>query len=139
MTDDYELFNAYRQTDFCADTPLGRIVIQIGHTNSTLDALLRETGHAMWAYITAFNPASVRVNAAENEAQQQDLEEAVRQLGHPIYPGEGIGRDTAWPPERSILVLGIERAAAIRLGRRFGQRAVVVGEFNSAAELVSCK
>ena len=139
MTDENELFNAYRQTHFCADTPLGRIVIQVDRTNSTLDTLLRGTGHATWAYITAFNPGSVPLSEAENEVRQQDLEDVVRRLGNPTYRGEGIGTDRSWPSERSILVLGIERQAAMGLGVRFGQRAIVWGELAGPAVLVSCK
>jgi len=137
MTDD-SLLAAYRRTRFCADTEQGRLVIRVGETCPELDALLRATGSATWAYITAFNPGSVRLRDDQNYARQRELEETVRQLGHPMFLGEGIGDDEAWPPERSILVLGIEREAAVQLGRRFGQRAIVCGEPGGLAALVLC-
>jgi hypothetical protein len=138
MADD-ALLAVYRRTSFCADTTQGRIVIRVGEPGPELDALLREAGCARWAYITAFNPGSVRLNDDENYTRQRELEDAVRRLGHPIFSGEGIGDDGAWPPERSILVLGIGRQAAVELGHRFGQRAIVCGELSGAADLVLCE
>lgn len=58
-------------------------------------------------------------------------------LGHPMFSGEGIGDDGTWPAERSVLVLGIERAIAIELGRRFGQRAILCGRLGGPATLES--
>lgn len=138
MADD-ALLAAYRRTRFCADTAQGRVVIRVGETCPELDALLRVTGCERWAYITAFNPGSVRLSDDQNDARQHELEDAVRLLGHPIFPGEGIGEDGAWPPERSILVLGMEREAAVQLGRRFDQMAIVCGEVGGVAALVLCR
>jgi hypothetical protein len=138
MTDD-ALLAAYRRTRFCADTELGRVVIRVGEICPVLDALLLARGYATWAYITAFNPGSVPRSNEQNFACQRDLEDTVRQLGHPMFPGEGIGDDGIWPPERSILVFGIEREAAVRLGQRFGQRAIVCGEIGGLAALVLCE
>jgi hypothetical protein len=55
-----------------------------------------------------------------------------------MVPGEGIGDDGTWLPEQIILVLGIERTAAVQLGRRFGQRAIVWGELGGLATLAFC-
>ncbi len=139
MAEDSDLFEAYRNTDFCVNTPRGRIVIHVGHTTSAPDLLLREAGHTTWAYLTAFNPGSTPLSQSENEARQHDLEGAIRDLGHPHYHGEGVGRDRTWPAEPSLLVLGIDRQAAIGLGIRFGQLAIVCGELGRPATLVPCR
>jgi hypothetical protein len=137
MTDD-ALLAAYRRTRFCADTALGRIVIRVGEGHPELDAIVRGTGCETWAYVTAFNPGSVRLSDAENDTRQRELEDGLSQLGHPMFPGEGIGDDGMWPPERSVLVLEIEREAAVQLGRRFGQRAIVCGQLGRPATLELC-
>jgi hypothetical protein len=129
---------AYLQTRFCAETAQGRVVIRVGRAQPDLDAILRGAGCSVWAYITAFNPRSVRLSASENDMRQRELEDAVRKLGHVMFPGQGIGDDGTWPAERSVLVLGIERDAAIGLGRRFGQRAIVCGRLGEPATLESC-
>jgi len=139
MTDDDGLFEAYRHTHFCADTPHGPIMIRVGQTCPQLDALLVEERCMTWAYITAYNPGSLPLSEAENEARQHELEEAVRQLGHVMLQGNGISHDGAWPPEPSILVLGMGRTAAVRLGLRFGQRAIVCGDSGGPAVLVVCE
>jgi hypothetical protein len=137
MTDD-ALLAAYRRTSFYADTARGRLVIRIGESHPDLDAILRASGCETWAYLTAFNPGSVRLSDAENDRGQRELEDALRPLEHPMFPGEGVGDDGTWPPERSILVLGIEREAALLLGRRFGQRAIVCGRLGGLATLEIC-
>jgi len=137
MTDD-ALLAAYCRTRFCADTPRGRIVIRVGERHPELDAILRAAGCGTWAYIRAFNPGSVRLSDAENDARQRELGDALRQLGHPMFPGEGIGDDETWPPEPSVLVLGIEREVSVQLGRRFGQRAIVCGQHGGSATLELC-
>jgi D-ribose pyranose/furanose isomerase RbsD len=64
MTDD-ALLAAYRRTRFCADTTQGRIVIRVGESRPELNAILGATGCETWAYVTAFNPGSVRLSDAE--------------------------------------------------------------------------
>jgi hypothetical protein len=135
MNDD-SLLSAYRRTSFCADTTQGRLVIRIGRTCLELDALLLSTGSATWAYVTAFNPGSVPLTDDENNARQRQLEDIVRELGYPMFGGEGIADEGVWPPEKSVLVLGIAREAAVELGGRFGQRAIVFGHVGGPASLV---
>jgi len=62
----------------------------------------------------------------------------MKRRGYTTFPGEGSGDDGQWPPERSLLILGILRDDAIRLGRDFGQRAVVYGEQGGRALLLPC-
>jgi Protein of unknown function (DUF3293) len=137
MIDD-ALLAAYRGTRFCADTDQGRVEIRVGESSPRLEALLGVSGCVTWAYITAYNPGSTRLADDQNQIRHHELEDVVRKLGHPMFPGDGIGADGTWPPERSVLVLGIEREAAIQLGRRFGQLAIVYGEAGGPAVLVIC-
>ena len=132
------LLEAYRRTAFVADTPRGRLTLRIGERCTDLDAPMVEHGVRSWAYVTAFNPGSVRLMPRENSERQEDLERTVADLGVPAYRGEGVGDDGQWPPEPSLLVLGIGRLDAQRLGRQYGQIAVVFGEIHRKAELLLC-
>jgi hypothetical protein len=132
------LLEAYRKTTFYADTPRARLALRVGQWCVDLDALLNERGMSTWAYVTASNPGSRRLSDEDNSARQRELEGDVGRLGVRAYPGEGVADDGRWPPEPSLLILGIARGEAIRLGGRYGQVAIVCGELGRPAELVLC-
>jgi hypothetical protein len=135
---DADLISAYRRTSFFANTDRGRIRVRIGEHNADLDALLRAVGRRSWAYVTAYNPGSIVLSVEENADRQSALESGVQTAGYRIFAGEGVGDDGQWPPEPSLLILGIDRQAAIELGHRHGQRAVVWGELGTEAGLLLC-
>jgi hypothetical protein len=127
---------AYRATSFFVDGPAGRFAVRVGRPCAELDRLLDEQGKATWAYVTAYNPGSSPAPAAANIAAQRELEQAVAEAGYPYYRGEGAGDDGTWPPEPSLLVLGVSEAEGSALARRFGQLALVFGERGGPARLV---
>jgi Protein of unknown function (DUF3293) len=135
---DERLLTAYRNTSYFADTPAGRQRIRIGETHPALDTLLTARGHRHWAYVTAHNPGSVPLTAEENRARHRRLEADVRARGYEVFPGEGIGDDGEWPPEASLLILGMPRAEATALGHAHAQRAVVWGGVGESALLLIC-
>jgi len=132
------LLDAYQRTTFVANTPNGRLALRIGQRSTALDELLTKHGVTRWAYVTAFNPGSIALPYRENVARQRDLEGVVATQGFAAYSGESVPDDSRWPPELSLLVLGIARSASVSLGRKFGQIAVVYGELGQDAELVLC-
>ena len=133
-----DLLDAYRRTSFFADTPWGRLRLRIGEPNPDLDRILEAQGVRSWAYVTAFNPGSVVLSDDENERRQTRLEQEVARRGYATFRGEGAGDDGVWPPERSLLIVGIRDVDAIELGRVFGQRAIVYGELGELARLLVC-
>src|SRR2546425_5971795 len=130
------LLQAYRETSFFADTPHGHLELRIGDPCPRLEHLLVSLGARTWAYVTAFNPGSISLSHEENHQRHLRLEQRVQALGLPVFPGEGLGDDRTWPAERSLLIAGVSREAAIHLGREFGQLAVVYGEIGVPPELV---
>jgi hypothetical protein len=127
---------AYRATSFTVDGPDGRFAVRVGRPSAEVDQLLEAAKAATWAYVTAYNPGSERAPDAVNAARQRELESVIAECEYPSYRGEGVGDDRAWPPESSLLVLGIGEAEAVRLAERFGQAAIVFGERGEAARLV---
>ena len=112
--------------------------MRVEESCAELDALLTDHGVSTWAYITASNPGSRQLSDEDNSARLRELEADVDTLGVRAYPGEGVADDGRWPPESSLRILGIAQDDAVRLGRRYGQVAVVCGELGSAAKLVLC-
>ena len=99
---------------------------------------------ASWAYITAWNPASQLLDDSENAARQDELrrEVAARVVSDEVaayYEGEGVPDVGDWTPEASLLIIGIDRGAASALGARFGQNAILVGDWGGRADLLLCE
>jgi hypothetical protein len=129
----------YRATTYRVADGAQRFSIRVGEHCAPLDALLGAYGADEWAYVTAYNPGGRRAGADANEAAQQRLAAALRATARPVLRGEGAGADGAWPAEPSLLVLGLPRADALALARRFGQEAIVAGRRGGPAELVYCE
>jgi hypothetical protein len=124
-----DLEAAYRATDYRVDdAPGGPFVIRIGERCDRL-------ADVDWAFVTACNPRSQRLSDEQNARRMTELETVVggRWL---FYPGHGAGRDGRWPPEPSLLIVGIVESDAVELARRFGQNAFVAGRAGEPARLV---
>lgn len=130
--------DVYRATAYHVADGAQRFSIRVGERCAPLDALLDAHGAEEWAYVTAYNPGGRQARADENAAAQQRLEAELRATAHPVLRGEGAGDDGRWPPEPSLLVLGLPRADAVALARRCGQVAIVAGRRGAPAELVYC-
>lgn len=127
-----KLVDAYRAAHYAVPPD---IVLRVGEPNARLDALLDQMRAASAAFVTAANPGSRPRSKEENAAALAELDREVAASGHDSCPAEGREPDGTWR-EPSRLVLGIERAAAEALGRRFGQNAIVFVEKGQAPELV---
>ncbi|MBO0699096.1 MAG: DUF3293 domain-containing protein [Zavarzinella sp.] len=125
-----ELEAAYWATDYRVDdAPGGPFVIRIGECCDRLAG-------AEWAFVTACNPRSVCLSDEENARRTAELDAAVGERGWTVYRGHGVGRDGTWPPEPSLLIVGIAEADALGLAKRFGQNAIVAGRAGGPARLV---
>ena len=130
--------HAYRNTTYVVDHPDGAFGIRLGDPCPRLDALLAAHGVKGWAYVTAWNPRSEPVPAAVNTARQAELLARVTRAGYPVFSGRGQPVSGDWAPEESLLIIGIDEAAALALGVQFGQHAIVVGEAGGCAALRWC-
>ena len=113
-----------------------RIVLRVGEPNAELDALMEAAGATTAAFVTAANPRGKRRREDENAIAFDSLNAFLNEARHRRRAGEGRDPQGRWPAEPSLLVLGIPRAKAKALGRRFGQNAIVFIEKGGAPELV---
>jgi uncharacterized protein len=127
-----ELLAAYRTAHYVVRSP--QIVIRIGEPNRALDELMGEANTA--AFITAANPKSEARSAEDNEFLLAALHTYVEAAGYAFVAGEGRDPKGEWPSEPSVLILGIARGEAVKLGRAFQQNAIVFCERGKAPELV---
>ncbi|MFP6664711.1 MAG: DUF3293 domain-containing protein [Deltaproteobacteria bacterium] len=135
---DPALAAAFAATTYRVSLAAREIDIRIGRRNAALDFLLEETAATTWAFLTGWNPqGGVAGRTPENLARGEELRRAC--AGFRCHEGAGLAEEGSdHPAEQSLLVLGIGRAEAVEVGRRFGQLAVVVGTRGMAAELVWC-
>jgi hypothetical protein len=110
------------------------LTIYIDKICAELNELLIQEDAREWAYITSVNPNSEMLSDEENQKLLQELKESVKD--YKFYEGHGVGTDPAWQPEKSMLIIGIPREEAIRIGNYYKQNAIVAGRLNNPAELI---
>jgi len=136
MTTEYDA--AYRRTSYWVEAPHEWIRLRVDATSEALERFLAARREKCWAFVTADNPGSRPVPPAENALRRADLREAIEGLNRICFPGVSVGDDGTWPPELGFFVLGIEREAALALGRRFGQNAILFGTRGKPVQLLAC-
>lgn len=114
----------------------GTLRLHLGKPCPALRALLdrHETDRA--AFVTAFNPAATRLSDAENDRRAIQLRQRCAALGYPVLPGRGGAPDWGW--EDSLLIFDIGPSSARRLGREFGQDAILVTDDQQRMQLQPC-
>jgi hypothetical protein len=113
------------------------LVIRIGEPNEVLDAVMDEEGADTAAYLTAANPGGELQEKRANELACAALHQALADAGYACYLGEGRDPAGDWPPEPSVLAVGISRHEAMVIGRSYEQNALVFIERGKAPELVA--
>jgi len=142
------LLESYLRTTYRVTELAPPVDIRIGEPCPALDALLDLHTARSWAFITAWNPGSKKLGAAENQRRQAALEAEVKQGGTVFYRGAGIPDDATsafrlpssssapWEPEESLLIIGMDREQAVKLGKKYAQAAIVAGDRSAPAQLV---
>jgi hypothetical protein len=100
--------------------------LKVDCASAPLQELQRRQGVDCSAFLTASNPGSLLRRDGENERAQRQLLSLLQQRGYAILPGRGVDPAGAWPPEESVLALGIRAEEARALARQFGQNALLV-------------
>ncbi len=126
---------AYRETEYrvCGQPAF---VLRIGQPSPELLQLQHAHQVQCSAFITACNPYSQPLQAAENRQRQGALVQQVRVAGYAVLSGVGQHPSNDWPGEESCLVLGIALDAAKALGNQHGQNAIVWCGADGSPELV---
>lgn len=130
-----DLMQAYASTLFTAEF-FKSVDFKHGEANPKADAVLVLFDVASAALITAWNPYSEPRSDAENQAAQRQLEAELAELGISYLPAVGKGTTGDWPPEPSVLALGLEFSAAQALAVKYQQNAYLWIEKGFPAELI---
>ncbi|RAR73694.1 DUF3293 domain-containing protein [Flavobacterium aciduliphilum] len=127
-----ELLLGYQSTCYSILNP--KIDIYLTKDNEALHSFLKEHHFNSWCFITAWNPFSNALSLEDNQRLNSLLEQDL--TNYTVFAGEGKDTLGDWPPEISFFVGGITKEAAIYLGKKYEQNAIVYGEINGLAELI---
>ena len=116
-----------------------RFILKIGQYSPELHDIYKTSPKKIAAFITAFNPSSIELSNQENKERNQQLEEKIKTLHFCYLHGEGKCDESEGSSEESFLVFEIDQTEAIRLGKEFGQNAIVWIPENSTPELLLLK
>ena len=116
-----------------------RFILKIGQYSPELHDIYKTSPKKIAAFITAFNPSSIELSNQENNERNQQLEEKIKTLHLCYLHGEGKCDESEGSSEESFLVFEIDQTEAIRLGKEFGQNAIVWIPENSTPELLLLK
>ena len=120
-----ELAAAYRATLFVVRDNGRETVLRIGVRSEEAAELHRRFEVPESCIVTAWNPRSRELPAAENAARHRRLEGRVAWLELATLPAEGRDPAGAWTPEQSLWIAGAGLQEALFLGNAFGQHAIV--------------
>lgn len=116
------LLLAYRRARYVVETP-APVELRVGRASRELSDVLRNVRCDTAALLTAYNPASQVTDDHANRQAQRRLQHDLESLGVGCLAGFGEDADGCWPPEPSLLALGLSRAHADTLADKYGQSA----------------
>lgn len=120
-----ETIEAYRCTRYDVFDSSNIISLRIGELSTPLADVYHRNNVQTSVFITAWNPLGVFLSDQVNEQANHGLRVLLAKEGIKYLEGAGVGTDTAWPPEKSLLALGVSNDQALALCSHFKQNAVV--------------
>ncbi len=107
--------------------PRLRIGEPVGTGPGTVGGMMADAGATCAALITAWNPySSPATTDADNEGAHARLLDCLGGIpGITVHDGQGVGENSKWTPERSVLAVGLGEIDAVTRGREFRQNAIV--------------
>lgn len=120
-----DLIATYRTADYRVECGIAAFTLHIDQYSEPLARLFAASAHQCAVFITACNPCSQPQSLEVNRAVQTRLRDELSCLTDQVIVGTGSDPAGAWPVEESFLALGVDLAAAMVLGRQFGQNAIV--------------
>ncbi|MBP9145993.1 MAG: DUF3293 domain-containing protein [Thermoanaerobaculia bacterium] len=131
-----ELRESYTRAVYRVDCKEGPILLRVGAASAALDRWLETQRASCFAFLSAANPGSVALPETENLRRHRLLVDRLGESGLPAVAGESFDPATGGWREASLLVVGIDREAALALAREFGQAALLWGEIGRPVALL---
>ncbi len=122
-----DTLRAYLETDYWVErVPAAEsFALRVGEPCEPMKQFAVPNRASGAAFITAYNPLGIATDERANQQEQAALAARLEGCARNVLPGEGRGRIGDWPAEPSWLALGIDFDDACRVGREFGQNAII--------------
>ena len=132
------LAHAFARTEYRIRHDSGPAVVRIGERLPA--GLQRACRGRAWAILTAFNPGAQLAEPQTNARSDRALVRRLRAL-RPAMLLRSVHRDPQrrWPDESGWWLCPIALEQACRIGREYGQLAVVAGGPGGRAEIFECR
>jgi hypothetical protein len=130
-----ELEAAYRATCYRVLLPEACCDLRIAKILKTWSDWLERAGAVTFAILTSDNPASEQLSEADNAVRRTALQADLLALAWRFLPAENRPDVADWPVEPGFCVIDIPLAEATRLGRQYGQNAIVFGGCDGRPQL----
>lgn len=131
-----DLIHAYQMTNYQVRSSDGDFTLHVGKSSEALTALFEKRGVKTAAFLTAWNPQSRPTSEVENDAAHQALVSRAEAIGAAVLNGSGSDATGQWPPEQSLLILGVDRGVAEMLARDFDQNAFIWCDQDAVPQLI---
>ncbi|TXF91147.1 DUF3293 domain-containing protein [Neolewinella aurantiaca] len=129
---DEELQTAYLATEYlCKD-----FVLKIGESHPDFDAFMLSGGHHAYAFLTAWNPRSDALPAAENIARGQQLLLQLEERNLTFMPAVTRDPSGEWGVEEGVFIFNAPPESVLELAAAWQQNAVVLGARGAVPRLV---
>jgi hypothetical protein len=119
-----ETIRSYRDTEYRVDAH-PPFAIHVDEYCAALAALYLSNQVNSCAFITAYNPHSQLLMDATNTERHAELIRELQRRNLKFFHGEGKHPTGDWPAEKSLLVMGLPREAAMSIGRQYEQNAII--------------
>lgn len=137
MTDsclDPALLQAYRSAHYQVQGHDWQL--HLGQPQPALRALYQRHAVQCATYLTACNPHSTLLSAADNALRMQQLRGQLQRAGWAWLDGQSTDPTGQWPAEDSVLVLGMGLSTARAWGQQWAQNAVLYCDGDAVPQLV---
>jgi len=134
---DQVLIEAYCATDYVlfVENDAG-LTLNIGRPSPDFDRILDLHNAETAIVVTAYNPRSVVLTAAENQARHARLTALLDERGYDYALGEGRDPTGHWQAELECVVFGVTPEIGLEIARAFDQNAIVFVRRGGAPELL---
>ncbi len=112
------------------------IQLRVNVKSLALDNLLQQYQATTWALITASNPYSEPLSKQENKLRNEALAAELKPRYINLFSAVGRDESGDWLPEESLFVMGINRADAVEIGKKYSQNAILYSEIGKPPELL---